>query len=160
MRAPRPTSGLPTTEIAKAVEAPAAPILMEHLEACPRRRSNVPLADASRRGDHDQPPGSAHPIDLDTARLLSAALDELDARDDVRVGILTGTRDVFGRHGPQGVRRDGASGQSMNVVVASGSSGPRLIAAVRPGGPRGRLRDCFSLRPDRRGMQRVFGTGR
>jgi enoyl-CoA hydratase/carnithine racemase len=34
-------------------------------------------------------------IDRPTAKALSAALDELDSRDDARVGVLTGTGDVF-----------------------------------------------------------------
>jgi enoyl-CoA hydratase/carnithine racemase len=34
-------------------------------------------------------------IDRTTAKALSAALDELDGRDDVRVGVLTGVGDVF-----------------------------------------------------------------
>jgi enoyl-CoA hydratase/crotonobetainyl-CoA hydratase len=40
-------------------------------------------------------PAVRNAIDLTTAMALSAALDELDERDDVRVGVLTGSSEFF-----------------------------------------------------------------
>jgi enoyl-CoA hydratase/carnithine racemase len=40
-------------------------------------------------------PRRRNAIDLATARLLSAALDELDTDDELRVGVLTGTGEFF-----------------------------------------------------------------
>jgi enoyl-CoA hydratase/carnithine racemase len=40
-------------------------------------------------------PRRRNAIDLPTARLLSAALDELDARDDLSVAVLTGSTELF-----------------------------------------------------------------
>jgi enoyl-CoA hydratase/carnithine racemase len=40
-------------------------------------------------------PRRRNAIDLPTARLLSVALDELDARDDLSVAVLTGSTDTF-----------------------------------------------------------------
>lgn len=59
----------------------AAPLLVEHTEGVAVLAFNRP----ARR----------NAVDLATARLLSAALDELDATDTLRVAILTGTPEVF-----------------------------------------------------------------
>jgi enoyl-CoA hydratase len=40
-------------------------------------------------------PQARNAIDLDTAQAMAAALDQLDARDDVRIGILTGAGNTF-----------------------------------------------------------------
>lgn len=62
-------------------DARSVPLLVEHVEGIAVFTLNRPR----RR----------NAIDLDTACLLSAALDELDATDELRVGILTGTPEMF-----------------------------------------------------------------
>ena len=70
-----------TEQAVRIADAHAVPLLVEHAEGVAVLTLNRP----SRR----------NAIDLDTARLLSAALDQLDANDDLRVAILTGTSEIF-----------------------------------------------------------------
>lgn len=65
----------------RADEARSVPLLVKHI-------GTVAVFTLNR-------PERRNAIDLDTARLLSAALDEFDATDELRVGILTGTPEIF-----------------------------------------------------------------
>ena len=54
-------------------------------------------------------PEAKNALDRAVAEAVAAAVDELDASDDLRVGVLTGAGGTFSAgHGPQGVpaRRD------------------------------------------------------
>jgi enoyl-CoA hydratase/carnithine racemase len=62
-------------------DARAQPLLVEHA-------GGVAVLTLNR-------PGRRNAVDLETASLLSAALDELDARDDLRVAVLTGSPRIF-----------------------------------------------------------------
>jgi len=48
-------------------------------------------------------PAARNAIDAAVTKGVAAALDDLDGRNELSIGILTGRRDVLRRHGPQGV---------------------------------------------------------
>jgi enoyl-CoA hydratase/carnithine racemase len=70
-----------TEQLVHIADARTVPLLVAHTEGIAVLTFNRP----ARR----------NAVDLETACLLSAALDELDANDDLRVGILTGTSEFF-----------------------------------------------------------------
>jgi len=79
-------------------------------------------------------PEAKNAINLETAQAMAAALDELDSRDDVRIGILTGAGGVFSAG--MDLKAYAQSGQRPNIE-GRGFAGlnerpPRkpLIAAV------------------------------
>lgn len=53
-------------------------------------------------------PDARNAINLEAAQAMAAALDELDARDDVRIGVLTGSSNTF------------SSGMDLKAFAASG----------------------------------------
>jgi len=53
-------------------------------------------------------PDARNAINLEAAQAMAAALDELDARDDVRIGVLTGSNNTF------------SSGMDLKAFAASG----------------------------------------
>jgi enoyl-CoA hydratase/carnithine racemase len=69
-----------TDQVVRA-NARAVPLLVEHA-------GGVAILTLNR-------PERRNAVDLETASLLSTALDELDSRDDLRVAILTGSPEVF-----------------------------------------------------------------
>ena len=62
-------------------------------------------------------PEAKNAINLETAQAMAAALDQLDSRDDVRIGILTGGGGTFSSGMDPGLRQ---------VRPASLRRGPRL----------------------------------
>ena len=64
-------------------------------------------------------PEAKNAINLETAQAMAAALDQLDSRDDVRIGILTGGGGTF------------SSGMDLKAL-ASPASVPTSRAAASP----------------------------
>ena len=70
-------------------------------------------------------PDARNAVNAALAQGLAAALDALDADDELSVGVLTGAGQGLQRgHGPQGVRRGRAPGSAAAASPAS-SSAPR-----------------------------------
>lgn len=65
-------------------------------EVLVERRDGVQIITINR-------PQAKNALNLAVARAVADAVDELDASDDLRVGVLTRRRDVLGRDGPQGL---------------------------------------------------------
>lgn len=70
-----------TEQLTRPVDARTVPLLVEHADG-------VAVLTLNR-------PDRRNAIDLETANLISAALDELDATDALRVAVLTGTHETF-----------------------------------------------------------------
>ena len=108
-------------------------------------------------------PEAKNALDRAVAEGVAAAVDELDASDDLRVGVLTGAGGTFsaGMDLKAFLRGEtpAIEGRGLCGITQTPPRKP-LIARGRGLGPGRRLRAAAGLRPDRRGGDRAVRRAR